>query len=39
MGYACSIGTSIFMIILVLTAINLRFVRSSTEFDPSQAAS
>jgi raffinose/stachyose/melibiose transport system permease protein len=33
MGYACSIGTSIFLLIMVLTVINLRYIRPSTEYD------
>lgn len=32
MGYACAIGASIFLAILVLTAINLRYLRPSTEY-------
>jgi raffinose/stachyose/melibiose transport system permease protein len=37
MGYACAIGTSIFLLILVLTAINLRYARASTDYDPTAA--
>jgi raffinose/stachyose/melibiose transport system permease protein len=32
MGYACAIGTLLFLIIAVLTVINLRFVRPATEY-------
>jgi len=38
MGYACAIGTVLFLIILALTMINLRFVRPATEFDLGTAA-
>ncbi len=33
MGYACAIGTVLFLFVLVLTILNLRFVRPSLEFD------
>jgi raffinose/stachyose/melibiose transport system permease protein len=33
MGYACAIGTALFLIILVLTILNLRFIHPTTEFD------
>jgi raffinose/stachyose/melibiose transport system permease protein len=33
MGYACAIGTVLFMIILVLTILNLRFIRPTTDFE------
>jgi len=33
MGYACGIGTVLFLIILTLTYINLRYLRSSTEYE------
>ena len=32
MGYACAIGVSIFIVILILTIINLRYMRSATEY-------
>jgi raffinose/stachyose/melibiose transport system permease protein len=32
MGYACAIGTLLFLAIAVLTVINLRFVRPATEY-------
>ena len=32
-GYATAIGTVIFVIILVLTVINLKFIKTSTEFE------
>lgn len=32
LGYACAIGTVLFLIILVLTALNLRYVRPSTDY-------
>jgi len=32
MGYACAIGTLLFLVILILTVINLRFVRPATEY-------
>ena len=35
MGYACAIGTLMFAIMLVLTIINMRFVRSDTEYTPA----
>jgi raffinose/stachyose/melibiose transport system permease protein len=38
LGYACAIGTVLFLIILVLTAINLGYVRPSTEFSARDAA-
>jgi ABC-type sugar transport system permease subunit len=33
MGYACAIGTVLFVLILALTYINLRYLKSSTEFE------
>lgn len=33
MGYACAIGTFLFVITMVLTFLNLRFIRSSAEFE------
>jgi ABC-type sugar transport system permease subunit len=32
LGYACSIGLVLFLVILTLTYINLRYVRSSVEY-------
>ena len=32
MGYACAIGTTLFIIILSLTFINLKYMKSSTEY-------
>jgi raffinose/stachyose/melibiose transport system permease protein len=37
MGYACAIGTVLFLIILALTAINLRYIRPTTEYDANAA--
>jgi len=37
MGYACAIGTVLFLVVLVLTVINLRYVRPSTEYDARAA--
>jgi raffinose/stachyose/melibiose transport system permease protein len=34
-GYACAIGTALFLIILVLSILNLRFVRPPIEYDAS----
>jgi len=33
MGYACAIGTFLFIVTMGLTFINLRFVQSSAEFE------
>jgi raffinose/stachyose/melibiose transport system permease protein len=33
MGYACAIGTALFLVILILTIINFRFLRPSTDFE------
>jgi len=33
-GYACAIGTVLFLIMLGLTYINLRFLRASADYDP-----
>ncbi|MGQ9628722.1 MAG: carbohydrate ABC transporter permease [bacterium] len=33
MGYACAIGTAIFIVILMLTYLNLRYVKSSVEYE------
>jgi raffinose/stachyose/melibiose transport system permease protein len=38
MGRACAIGTAIFAVILILTYVNLRFIRSNVEYDPGGAA-
>lgn len=35
MGYASAIGVVLFAIVLVVTYLNMRFVRSSSEFDPT----
>jgi ABC-type sugar transport system permease subunit len=32
MGYACAIGTALFIITLTLTCLNMRYLRSSVEF-------
>lgn len=37
MGYACAIGAVLFLVILVLTVINLRYVHPSTEYDANAA--
>lgn len=37
MGYACAIGAVLFLVILILTVINLRYVRPTTEFDANAA--
>lgn len=37
MGYACAIGTALFLVILVLTVLNLRYVRSATDFNADAA--
>jgi raffinose/stachyose/melibiose transport system permease protein len=34
MGYACAIGTVMFGIMLILTYINMKYVRSRTDFEP-----
>jgi len=33
MGYACAIGTVLFLVILTLTYLNLRYLKSSTEYE------
>jgi raffinose/stachyose/melibiose transport system permease protein len=38
MGYACAIGTALFVVMLGLTFINLKYVRSRTEYDPTGTA-
>jgi raffinose/stachyose/melibiose transport system permease protein len=38
MGYACAIGAVLFVVMLGLTFINLKYVRSRTDFDPAQRA-
>jgi ABC-type sugar transport system permease subunit len=38
MGRACAIGTSLFVVILILTYVNLRFIRSNVEYDASRAS-
>ncbi len=38
MGYACAIGVLMFLVMLVLTYINLRYVRSQTDYEPARAA-
>lgn len=37
MGYACAIGTVLFLVILVLTILNLRYIRPTTDFDAKAA--
>lgn len=37
MGRACAIGTAIFLVILILTFINLRIIRSNVEYDAGRA--
>lgn len=37
MGYACAIGTLMFVVMLVLTFINIKFVRSDTDYTPNAA--
>jgi ABC-type sugar transport system permease subunit len=37
MGYACAIGMAMFLVMLALTYINLRYIRSETEFAPREA--
>jgi len=37
MGYACAIGMAMFLVMLTLTYINLRYVRSESEFAPREA--
>jgi len=34
-GYACAIGTAIFVVIFVLTYINMRFIQPETEYVPT----
>ena len=34
-GYACAIGTTIFVVIFVLTYINMRFIQPETEHVPT----
>ena len=34
MGYACAIGVALFLVILGITYLNLRYLRSSTEYQP-----
>ena len=34
MGYACAIGVVLFLVILLLTYINMKYLRSSTEYQP-----
>lgn len=34
MGYACAIGVVLFLVILLLTYINMRYLRSSMEYQP-----
>jgi ABC-type sugar transport system permease subunit len=38
LGRACAIGTCLFVVILALTYINLRFIRSSVEYDAAKVA-
>jgi raffinose/stachyose/melibiose transport system permease protein len=34
-GYACAIGTALFVVIFVLTYINMRYIQSETEYVPN----
>lgn len=34
MGYACAIGVALFLVILLLTYINMKYLRSSAEYQP-----
>ena len=36
MGYACAIGALMFVLMLVLTFINMRYVRSRTDYEPAR---
>lgn len=38
MGYACAIGVVLFLIMLILTFVNLTYLRSRTDYDPRRAA-
>lgn len=38
MGYACAIGAVLFVVMLALTFINLKYVRSHTDYDPTGKA-
>jgi raffinose/stachyose/melibiose transport system permease protein len=38
MGYACAIGTLMFGVMLVLTVINMKYVRSGTDYEPARQA-
>jgi len=35
-GYACAIGTVLFLIMLGLTYINLRYLRSGADYEPGK---
>jgi raffinose/stachyose/melibiose transport system permease protein len=37
MGYACAIGVVLFLIMLGLTFVNLRYLRSRTDYEPDHA--
>jgi raffinose/stachyose/melibiose transport system permease protein len=37
-GYACAIGSVMFLIIMILSVLNLRFLRPSTEYDAAARA-
>jgi ABC-type sugar transport system permease subunit len=38
MGYACAIGVAMFLVMLVLTYINLRYIRSESDFAPREGS-
>jgi raffinose/stachyose/melibiose transport system permease protein len=38
MGYACAIGALMFVLMLVLTIINMKYVRSRTDYEPARRA-
>jgi raffinose/stachyose/melibiose transport system permease protein len=38
MGYACAIGATLFVVMLGLTFINLKYVRSRTDYEPERKA-
>src|SRR5262249_9228900 len=38
LGRACAIGTILFVVILTLTYVNLRFIRSSVEYEAARTA-
>ena len=36
-GYACAIGSVMFLVIMILTVLNLRFLRPSTDYDVARS--